>query len=467
MTATYTPTPTPEPTATSSGSVTPAPTPAPIQPTGYLKTKMDKVNVRDAIWGETIYVVQKAGTEFPYYGEPTISGSTKWYRIKGDFGYAYIHGGYITVTATYTPTPTPAPTATSSGSVTPAPTPAPPEPSGYVKTKMDKVNVRDGVWGETIYVVQKAGTEYPYYGEPTVSGTTKWYRIKGDFGYAYIHGNYVTVTASYTATPAPSGQPGPSPTSYTPSGGANEASYTTLRYGSKGIAVENLVAELINQGFYSGSLTNNYTSLVMQAVKDFQKANGLAQDGIAGNDTQHALFHTVPIGQGDRTNLVMDLYPAEKINWYTGGIQELWPRGSNFKVYDVETKLVWWAHRWSGGKHVDAEPLTAADTAQLCKIYSLSHYGDTTTITNAQQIADNNLYQRRGCLVTIGTRTFACSLYGVPHNYPDGDTIKDNNYNGQLCIHFTGSKTHDSDKVDTLHTEAIEYAWTNAPNGHK
>ena len=332
---------------------------------------------------------------------------------------------------------------------------------------MDKVNVRDGVWGETIYVVQKAGTEYPYYGEPTVSGTTKWYRIKGDFGYAYIHGNYVTVTASYTATPAPSGQPGPSPTSYTPSGGANEASYTTLRYGSKGIAVENLVAELINQGFYSGSLTNNYTSQVMQAVKDFQKANGLAQDGIAGNDTQHALFHTVPIGQGDRTNLVMDLYPAEKINWYTGGIQELWPRGSNFKVYDVETKLVWWAHRWSGGKHVDAEPLTAADTAQLCKIYSLSHYGDTTTITNAQQIADNNLYQRRGCLVTIGTRTFACSLYGVPHNYPEGDTIKDNNYNGQLCIHFTGSKTHDSDKVDTLHTEAIEYAWTNAPNGHK
>ena len=28
----------------------------------------------------------------------------------------------------------------------------------------------------------------------------------------------------------------------------------------------------------------------------------------------------------------------------------------------------------------------------------------------------------------------------------------------RLCIHFTNSKTHDSNKVDSYHTEAIEYA---------
>ena len=154
----------------------------------------------------------------------------------------------------------------------------------------------------------------------------------------------------------------------------------------------------------------------------------------------------------------MTLYAAEKIDWYTGGIQQLWPKGANFRVYDVKTGIVWWAHRWSGGSHVDAEPLTAADTARLCKIYGVS---------TADEIASKNMWQRRPSLVTIGTRTFACSVYGVPHNYPDGDTISTNNFKGQLCIHFTNSKTHTSNKVDSYHEQAIEYAYQNAPNGHK
>ena len=153
----------------------------------------------------------------------------------------------------------------------------------------------------------------------------------------------------------------------------------------------------------------------------------------------------------------MTLYPAEKIDWYTGGINELWPRGANYKVYDVKTGIVWWAHRWAGGRHIDAEPLTAADTARLCKCYGVS---------SSTEIASKNLYQRRPLLVTIGTRTFACSLYGVPHNYPEGDTISTNDFKGQVCIHFSNSRTHDSNKVDSGHESAIEYAWEHAPNGH-
>lgn len=219
-----------------------------------------------------------------------------------------------------------------------------------------------------------------------------------------------------------------------------------------------MVTELKTQGYYSGSITSSYTSAVQTAVKNFQRANGLTVDGIAGPNTLHKLFGTVPVGESDTSDLTMTIYPAEKIDWYTGGIQQLWPKGANFKVYDVKTGIVWWAHRWSGGSHVDAEPLTAADTARLCKIYGVS---------TADEIAEKNLWQRRPMLVTIGNRTFACSLYGVPHNYPDGDTIANNDYKGQLCIHFTNSKTHDSNKVDSYHTEAIEYAWLNAPNGHK
>ena len=143
-----------------------------------------------------------------------------------------------------------------------------------------------------------------------------------------------------TPTPNPSSPATPTPYIVNPNGGTAsdnvaEASYTTLKSGSSGLAVQNLVAELINQGYYTYTLTSNYTSAVENAVRAFQKAKGLAVDGIAGEQTQHALYNTVPVGTANRSNMSMTLYPAEKIDWYTGGIQELWPRGANVKVYDV------------------------------------------------------------------------------------------------------------------------------------
>ncbi len=235
-----------------------------------------------------------------------------------------------------------------------------------------------------------------------------------------------------------------------------EASYTTLKIGSTGEAVKNLVTALKEQGYYKGSIISAYTSAVVAAVKAFQEDNGISADGVADESTQHALFGTVPVKTD--TMLTMTLYPAEKIDWWTGGINEMWGKGQNYKVYDVKTGIVWWAHRWSGGYHVDAEPLTAGDTARLCKCYGTS---------SAKEIESRDLYQRRPSLVTIGNRTFACSLYGVPHNYPDGDTIADNEYDGQLCIHFTNSKTHGGNSVNKEHQEAIEYAWLNSPSGYK
>lgn len=431
-------------------------TPIPDTPTGYVTTTMDNVNVRKGVWGDLWFVAKKAGASFPYYGQPRVSGKTKWYLIKVDTydgktynDYAYIHGGFVTATETNPqPDPTPVPdnnNGSNNNTVT---------ATGYVTTTMDDVNVRSSAWGDQLFVAKKAGTTFPYYGEPTVSGKTKWYRIKVDTyngktynTYAYIHGSFVTATET---NPQPTPDNNNTNNSTNPnSGNKNEATYTTLRYGSKGTAVSNLVQELKNQGFYSGSTTNVYNSVVEKAVTAFQKAKGLKVDGIAGSETQHTLFNTVPVGEGNRSNLAFDTYPVEKIDWYTGGINELWPRGSNFKIKDVQTGLVWWAHRWAGGLHVDAEPLTAADTAILCKIYG---------VNKASEITEKTHWQRRPCLVTIGTRTFACSLYGVPHN-PDGDTISTNNFTGQLCIHFTNSKTHGSKNVDSLHQEAIEKAY--------
>ena len=447
-----TPTAVPEPTAT-------------INPNGigWVKTTKGGVNLRATIGGTTIKQLKK-GVTLPYLLEPVQKNGYTWYFVQDGNNRGYLRSDVVTVVNAPATTPTPTPAADGS---TPAPTtltPTETPATGYLKTNSGGVNLRKKAgYTDTIGRVDK-NVVLPYYGEPTKVKGVNWYYVKHPtLGYGYLHGTYINLcnadgSALATPTPAPTNTPAPGTTAAPVNNSQTEASYNTLKTGSTGDAVKNLVTELKNQGYYTGSVTSKYTTAVADAVKAFQKAKGLTVDGIAGAATQHKLFNTVPVGYANLENLTMTLYPAEKIDWYTGGINELWATGSNYKVYDVKTGIVWWAHRWSGGSHVDAEPLTAADTARLCRCYGVS---------NSQQIADKNLYQRRPLLVTIGSRTFACSLYGVPHNYPEGDTISDNDFKGQLCIHFTNSKTHSSKKVDSGHEQAIQYAWEHAPNGHK
>ncbi len=470
--------PAPEPTATPTPAPTPTPVPTPAQaPTGYVKSTTNGLNLRDKAGNGSMIGRISKDVVMPYYGEPQTISGVRWFRvIHPSVGTCYVHGSFVTlcdvngnpIGGETTPTPvpgetTPPPTVTQTPepeqttpppTVTPIPTPVPEQPTGYVKTTAGGLNLRKAAGYTDVLGQLNRGVVLPYYGEPTTVKNVKWYRVRDTrYGYGYLHSNYLT-PCNEDGTPIIS----PVPTvTIIPGSDQPEASYSTLRLGSTGNAVRNMTTELINQGYMSGSATDKYTTTVETAVKNFQAAKNLTVDGIAGATTLHALYGTVPIGQGNTGNLSMTLYPAEKIDWFTGGIQELWTKGSNYKVYDVMTGIVWWAHRWAGGNHADVEPLTAADTARLCKIYGVS---------TASQINSTDHWQRRPCLVTIGTRTFACSLYGVPHN-PDGDTIANNNMTGQVCIHFTNSKTHDSKRVDSGHQQAIEYAWLNAPNGHK
>ena len=454
-----------EVTGYSTGLITPTPAPAEPTPTinpngiGWVKTTKGGCNLRATISGTVIKQIAKNVT-LPYLLEPVQKNGYTWYFVQDGANRGYLRSDVVMVVSApnITPTPTPAPGETAvPADATPTPVPS----TGYVKTTSSGVNLRKKAGYTDVLGRLNKNVVMPYYGEPTTVKGVKWYYVdSGSYGMGWLHADYVTVCnkdGSAVATPTPEPGATAQPGATLAHSGA-EASYTTLKLGSTGTAVKNLITELKNQGYYSGSIGTKYTTAVQEAVKNFQKANGLTADGIAGAATQHKLFGTVPIGAGDNSNLTMTLYPAEKIDWYTGGINELWARGSNYKIYDVRTGIVWWAHRWAGGLHVDAEPLTAADTARLCRAYGVS---------TADEIKSKNLYQRRPCLVTIGSRTFACSLYGVPHNYPEGDTISTNNYKGQLCIHFTNSKTHDSRKVDSGHEQAIQYAWEHAPNGHK
>lgn len=180
-------------------------------------------------------------------------------------------------------------------------------------------------------------------------------------------------------------------------------------------------------------------------------------DNKSDDSSTNIIETQTPAPVDDEDHLFMTIYPAEKIDWSTGVIDKLWPIGGNYKVYDLKTGIIWYAHRVPGDQHVDVEPLTDRDTARLLKCFD---------ITTVEEFFEKDLYERRPMLVTIGERTFACSLYAIPHSQPGGDTMTNNNFDGRICIHFANSKTHNG-KVDHMHQEAIQYAWENAPNGHK
>ncbi len=66
--------------------------------------------------------------------------------------------------------------------------------------------------------------------------------------------------------------------------------YTTLKQGSNGEAVKQLQQRLIELGYLTGNADGDYGSATTDAVKTFQKQAGLTADGIAGSNTQKALF---------------------------------------------------------------------------------------------------------------------------------------------------------------------------------
>lgn len=76
------------------------------------------------------------------------------------------------------------------------------------------------------------------------------------------------------------------------------ATYSNLSYGSSGDEVKKLQQSLINAGYDLGNAGADgiYGEKTQAAVKQYQQANGLAVDGIAGNNTLGKLYGTASTG---------------------------------------------------------------------------------------------------------------------------------------------------------------------------
>lgn len=110
--------------------------------------------------------------------------------------------------------------------------------------------------------------------------------------------------------------------------------------------------------------------------------------------------------------------------------KDILPKGKKFTVIDVETGLQFKVQRRAGSKHADVQPLTTKDTKIMKKIYD----GKWS-------------WKRRSIIVKVGDQFIAASMHGMPH----GAGALQNGFPGHFCIHFLGSTTHRSGKMDKLH----------------
>lgn len=69
----------------------------------------------------------------------------------------------------------------------------------------------------------------------------------------------------------------------------NEVEEVVSKFGSSGNEVKQIQTKLKNWGYYSGNIDGVYGSRTTNAVKKFQKSNGLTVDGIAGTATLKAM----------------------------------------------------------------------------------------------------------------------------------------------------------------------------------
>jgi hypothetical protein len=121
-------------------------------------------------------------------------------------------------------------------------------------------------------------------------------------------------------------------------------------------------------------------------------------------------------------------FQIEMLHW--NEVDKLIPRNAVFTVIDIESKKSFQVQRRAGNRHADVQPLTVKDTKIMKSIYD----GKWS-------------WKRKPVLIVAGNRLISGSMHGMPH----GAGALQNDFPGHFCIHFAGSTTHRTRKVDLSH----------------
>ena len=269
-----------------------------------------------------------------------------------------------------------------------------------------------------------------------------WYKVTAGGETGYVYKKYIEITDS---SDSKSSKSSGSKSSDSKSSGSSKSSKSeskdgTCSPGDTGSNVKKVQKRLKKLGYYSGSIDGDYGNGTKKAVKSFQKRNGLKETGKVNSKTL-AKLNSKDAKKATASDSSGGSGTTEKLDWFHGGSSKI-PKGATFKVKDIKTGKVFTVKRWSGANHIDAEPNSKDDTKTMKSIYG--HWS----------------WKRRAVLVKYNGHVYAASMNGMPHGT---QTISDNNFDGHFCIHFSGSKTHGSKKVDEMHQkcvkEALKHSW--------
>lgn len=224
-------------------------------------------------------------------------------------------------------------------------------------------------------------------------------------------------------------------------------SYAAIRSGQTGSRVRLLQRALISLKYLKGSADGKFGPATLAAVKAYQKAAGLSVDGVAGKKTLAALEKSMadgsassqeeaagkaaseafpasasedqPVQESGNLNPLMSLPDASSLrlmSWFDE-VKPALSSGQHLLILDPASGLNWTLRVYARGRHCDAEPLTAKDTATM-----VAAFGGINTWN--QKAVYVRLPDGRW---TVG------STHDMPH---DSGSIKDNGFSGHLCVHF-------------------------------
>lgn len=238
-----------------------------------------------------------------------------------------------------------------------------------------------------------------------------------------------------------------------------------LKRGSKGTEVKTVQTTLKKLGYFTyPKATGYYGSITELAVKHFQKANGLYSDGIVGKKTMAVLFKNPSVAAVTGSAIQLSSVSTSSkysgaLDWFTE-VRDIWKRGMDAVVTDVDTGKSFKIRRTYGTNHADCEPLTREDTAIIKEIWG------------------GFSWERRAVVVKVGAYTLAGSMTAMPHagvdSKPAGayvggrscgygwgynlDAVKNNGASGVMDIHFKNSRTHSTNVVQKVQQDMVKKA---------
>ena len=322
---------------------------------------------------------------------------------------------------------------------------------------MSYETLKKGMYGDEVKAMQNrlielgylSGKADGYYGTDTAEAVYYFQKtnglvrdgIAGEKTLIKLYATNAVKNPETSATATPTAKPTTPPATITTA---------LMRKGDSNESVKIMQQKLISLGYLTGTADGVFGNKTFTALKEFQKANALYADGIAGQSTIAALnkvgntapeVTTKPSGGSASIGGVMVSARNVKYELWYAKVRNECRKYPYCTIYDPESGLAYQVHMFSYGKHAEIEPLTAKDTKIMYEIFG----GQSWTPKPVWVIfADGT--------IRIAT------THSVPHEVQH---IRDNDFPGHSCLHFprTMGQVTAIGPYATKHQNTVDKAW--------